>query len=259
MKCAPVGLKFHGYEMFQSAPDTGSKMQRWLLRSPVKWNTQKADYVFSYGGKITAIIESLGVKREKIFEIPTGIDSTWIKTAPQKQQSETRNFLFIGRYERRKGIEELNEVLKKLIPQRDFNFHLVGPIPPTKRIRSNKIFYHGPITESQKLQSIIDTCQVLVTPSHSEGMPNVIMEGMARGLAIIATDVGAVSMLVNESNGWLIEAQNISHLTSAINAAIDLPVDDLKQMQFSSLEKVKEFTWESVAEKVEQAIRQILN
>ena len=49
-------------------------------------------------------------------------------------------------------------------------------------------------------------------PSYSEGMPNVIMEAMSRGLAIIATDVGAVSKLVDEENGWLINPRGLEKL-----------------------------------------------
>jgi glutamine synthetase type III len=59
-----------------------------MLSGPVKWNNLHADVVFSYGGKITALIESLGVRRHKIMEIPTGIDPAWISgTTPARTSS----------------------------------------------------------------------------------------------------------------------------------------------------------------------------
>ena len=51
----------------------------------------------------------------------------------------------------------------------------------------------------------MDNCDILICPSYSEGMPNVILEGMSRGLAIITTDVGANELLVSNENGKLIK------------------------------------------------------
>ena len=45
---------------------------------------------------------------------------------------------------------------------------------------------------------ILDSADTLVLPSISEGMPNVILEAMSRGLSIIATDVGANSLMVSD-------------------------------------------------------------
>ena len=53
-------------------------------------------------------------------------------------------------------------------------------------------------------------------PSLSEGMPTVILEAMARGKAVIATDVGAVSELVSEENGVLIQAGSVEELSNAL-------------------------------------------
>jgi len=122
--------------------------------------------VFSYGNKITEIIQSLGVTDDRIIEIPTGIEKSWLSN--KIPTSDVLNFLFIGRYERRKGIEELNLALKSLLPNELFHFHFIGPIPPCGKILSDKITYHGSVMESERIKEITDSCQVLVTPSHSE-------------------------------------------------------------------------------------------
>ena len=61
IKMPPIGLKFHGYEMFQKPPSFRARIERLFLRKPVKWNTLSADYVFSYGAKITDLIKKIGV------------------------------------------------------------------------------------------------------------------------------------------------------------------------------------------------------
>ncbi len=244
---APIGVKFHGYEMFQPTASLKQKIESWMLRSPVRWNNQKADFVFSYGGKITPLIISLGVEIKKIIEIPTGIESSWcLEQLPLRSRKEI-HFAFIGRFERRKGVEELTQVLSELETQYQFHFHFIGPIPPSQKIKSDKISYHGQLTKKTDIQKILDNCDVLVTPSHSEGMPNVIMEGMARGMAILATDVGAISVIVNSDNGWLIRPNDIASLKETLQAICNCDSSTLLEKRQSSLLKIQDFFWEKIA------------
>ena len=60
----------------------------------------------------------------------------------------------------------------------------------------------------------------MVCPSYSEGMPNVILEAMARGLAIIATDVGAIAEMVDSTNGILMANNKSPLIMSSIMAII---------------------------------------
>jgi glycosyltransferase involved in cell wall biosynthesis len=259
-KMPPVGVKFHGYEMYQPPASFKSRLEHWMLRGPVKWNNRAADVVFSYGGKITEIIEQqLKIDRSRIIEIPTGIESGWCTEKMPTQAIDSKTFLFIGRFERRKGVQELNEALKLLSERKDMMFQFIGPIPQGNKVVANNITYHGPITEKKEIQNIMDQCQVLVVPSHSEGMPNVIMEGMARGLAILATDVGAVNTIVDDKNGWLIEPGSIEAIKSGLEKILAENPEKIFQKQVVSVQRIKDFfTWESVSARVEDEIRKRL-
>jgi glycosyltransferase involved in cell wall biosynthesis len=258
LKTPPIGVKFHGYEMFQKPANFRMRLEQLLLRGPVKFNNKHADVVFSYGGHITPIVESIGVERSKIHEIPTGIESSWCIQQVKSTNERPRKFVFLGRYERRKGIEELNHVLEYLVGGQDFTMHFIGPIPENKRIKSSKIVYHGRVMEKEKIQQIMDQCDVLVTPSHSEGMPNVIMEGMARGLSVIATDVGAVCDQVDQLNGWLISPASTDQLKQAMLNAIEIDDGDLLAKKSASLNRISEkFTWEHVSRQTLSEIEKI--
>jgi glycosyltransferase involved in cell wall biosynthesis len=50
------------------------------------------------------------------------------------------------------------------------------------------------------------TVEILVLPSHSEGMSNALLEAMSAGRAVIATDVGANATLVQHDKSGLITA-----------------------------------------------------
>lgn len=254
IQCCKIGVKFHGYEMFQIAPEPKNKLQQFLLRPFVKKISQQADVVFSYGGKITNIIKSIGVKPNHIIEIPSGVEKDFIASTIASHKESYRKFVFLGRAERRKGIIELNEVLQKLISEkRNFHFEFIGPIPDSMKIKHDSIMYHGEIRDSQKIKSILSQNDVLVCPSWSEGFPNVILEAMASGLAIIATDVGAVSAMVSNANGWLIEPANKQQLDTALIEAIN--IKDLTSKKEKSLQLVQTtFNWNIIAQKTIEAI-----
>lgn len=255
VNCCRIGVKFHGYEMFQIAPDPKSTLQQQLLKPFVKKISQQADVVFSYGGKITDIIRSIGVKEQHIVEIPSGVEKEFISHTIATHHEPYRKFIFLGRAERRKGIIELNEVLKKLISEnRNFRFEFIGPIPVENKIQHNAVLYHGEIRDAQKIKSLLSQQDVLVCPSWSEGFPNVILEGMACGLAIIATNVGAVAAMVNNENGWLIEPANSEQLETALKKAIDSK--DLDAKKESSLQLIRStFNWDIISKKLIEVIR----
>lgn len=244
-----IGVKFHGYEMYQYAPNFKIRLQHYMLRRFVKKINQKADYVFSYGGKITNIISDINVDENKILEIPSAINKSWINEK-KLNISKTIKFLFVGRFEERKGIKEINSALVKLSKESiNAEFHFVGPIPVKNQIKLNniKVIYHGIIKNEELLKKIYDCCDILLIPSYSEGMPNVILEAMSRGLAIIATDVGAVQLLVSKKNGILLNNCNDILIQKAI---IDIVLMDKKlilEMKENSIQKIKEnFLWENI-------------
>lgn len=244
-KCMAIGVNFHGYEMFQESPDFKTRLSsRLLLRRPVSYNMKHADFLFSYGGKITTLINSLGYSDKQIIEIPGGIEESWL-TNNNNVHSPLR-FVFMGRNERRKGIEELNDVLSE-INHPGFEFHFIGPIPKEKQIEKGNIVYHGETRDIIRIQQLLSEGDVLVCPSHSEGMPNVILEGMASGLAIIATDVGAVSKMVSSENGLLIPPANKEALKDAIQQFLSMDKNNLELLKRNSTRFVQgRFLWKEI-------------
>ena len=121
-----IGINFHGFEMWQKPPNIKFFFQHLLLRPFVKWNITNSDYVFSYGSKISSIIKKLGIDNKAIIESPSGVDDDFISKEDLKNNKK-RKFVFIGRYERRKGIEELSRIIKLLcLKKHDLEFHFVG-------------------------------------------------------------------------------------------------------------------------------------
>lgn len=239
MKLPPISINFHGLNMFQKTPDIRTYLQYFLFfRRPVKRLHQHADIVFSFGGKLMDISEKLVGKNTKIIEQKIGIDNEWLDEA-EISSTGSRKFVFVGRYERLKGVEELSTVIKSLKLKDKIEFEFIGPIPKEKQIVQAGVKYHGELKDVNTIKQILKQADVLVCPSFSEGMPTVILEAMACGCLIIATNVGAVEVLVDEEVGFLINAGNIKELEEKIVLCSEMSVDELNRIKRNSRLKVK--------------------
>jgi glycosyltransferase involved in cell wall biosynthesis len=250
----PVGVNQHGYEMFQRAANLRAWLEQFVLRGQVVALDRSADVVFTFPRKIRAIVERrCRVPAERLVEVPNAIDGSWI-VADRPAPTTKRRFLFIGRHERRKGVPELLEAIAPLHAP-GVEFHFVGPIPETLRLKRDDVVYHGTITDTATLQGILDSSDVLLCPSFAEGMPTVVLEAMARGLAVIATDVGATAEWVGADNGVLLPFPDVGALRTAIERCIAMPVSELHRLQAASIAKARECTWDLVTAKTIAAIQ----
>lgn len=86
---------------------------------------------------------------------------------------------------------------------------------------SNSILFLG---ERKDVPEILSAIDIFVFPSLREGMPGALMEAMAAGLPVIATDIdGNKELIQNGENGILVPVKDSEHLTSAINNLISNP------------------------------------
>ena len=167
-KLPPIGLRLHGYEIFQQGSGAINIYRKYLYLPLMKYLNNKADFVYSYGGGITDIIKNnLPQTVNKIIEVPAAIESAWVYENNISVNKPIR-FAFLGRYEIRKGVKELSAALKKLISKYDFEFNFIGPIPDEFKINSPQIKYHGSISDAGKIKAILQSTDVFVLPSHSE-------------------------------------------------------------------------------------------
>jgi glycosyltransferase involved in cell wall biosynthesis len=250
----PVGVNQHGYEMFQKAANLRAWLEQFVLRGQVVALDRSADIVFTFPRKIRAIVERrCKVPSERLVEVPNAIDGSWI-VAHRPAPTAKRRFLFIGRHERRKGVPELLESIAPLRAS-GVEFHFVGPIPEQLRLERDDVVYHGTVTDTATLQGILDSSDVLLCPSFAEGMPTVVLEAMARGLAVIATDVGATAEWVGADNGVLLPFPDVGALRTAIERCIAMPVSELHRLQAASIAKARKCTWDLVTAKTIAAIQ----
>ena len=71
------------------------------------------------------------------------------------------------------------------------------------------------------VHEILHTADLVVLPSYSEGMPNAVLEAMAHGLPVVASDVGGVRSLLGSGAGIVVPPRDENALTDALQRLID--------------------------------------
>ena len=133
--------------------------------------------------------------------------------------------LFLGYIGQRKGIYDLVEAVDMLKQQGISGFSITvggnGEIEQLKALideRQLNDYFEviGWVTGEQKYQLMKDS-DLLLLPSHNEGLPIAILEAMSAGLAVLSTTVGGIPEAIpNEESGLLIEPGNHQALAHAI-------------------------------------------
>jgi glycosyltransferase involved in cell wall biosynthesis len=216
---------------------------------------RRADVVFSFSGKIRRLVEdSVGVPAARIVEMPNGVEESWIVSSPPPCRAGARRFIFVGRHDRRKGLPELLAAVSGL-PRSGWTLDVVGPVPPQSQLFHPCIRFVGPVSDIKELQALFDGADCLLCPSHAEGMPTVILEAMARGLAIVATDVGATAELVDATNGLLLSGPRTGEIAGAMRRTISMGDPEIMALKRGSLARVHAYSWTRVAAQVVDAAR----
>jgi glycosyltransferase involved in cell wall biosynthesis len=87
----------------------------------------------------------------------------------------------------------------------------------------------------------INAADVLTLPSWSEGYPNVVVEGVACGRPVVATDVGGTREILHNGNGILIPPKDASRLASALRDALN------GEWDHAGIAAAMSRTWDDVA------------
>ena len=109
---------------------------------------------------------------------------------------------------------------------------LVGDGPLRKSLEAqavglglgDRVTFAGPRLQ-RELPDWYRACDLVVLPSHSEGIPNVLREAHACGRPFVATRVGGVAELADPATSRLVEPGDPGALAEAIRATLDDPPD----------------------------------
>lgn len=197
---------------------------------------EQTDCVVATSPQEAITLRQLVSRNGQIRVIPCGINVQHfasVSKASARQQLkltlDTRMILYVGRFDRRKGIETLVEACAKL--PYPFQLYLVGgshsqgsDAHEQERIKAivqalglgAVTVFTGPISQEQ-LPAYYAAADVCVVPSYYEPFGLVAIEAMAAGTPVIASDVGGLRhSIIHDETGVLVPPCNDERLAAAI-------------------------------------------
>lgn len=237
--------------------------------------------ICAFSTKIIAISESVKksfpwwCRRRKVKVVYNAVDPNYFVTQQSKGAlrreigfSEKDPLLgIIGSVIQRKGHLDLLYALSD-VRQRFPNVRLViigeGDSEYHNRVKEtvdrlslkDNVFFLGYRPDVPRIMEDLD---LVVVPSYEEPFGRVLLEAMAKGKAVIATDAGGIpEVVIPDETGVLVPPRNPRALADAINMLLLNP-DKAKKMGKKGLEHVKiKFTVERHIEQIEQIYQEIL-
>jgi len=145
----------------------------------------------------------------EIRSVPFGIDPLWYSISRmQPAKTGTRNWLTVTRLTQKK-IGTLFEWGEGLFNEND-KLNLIGPMQEKNILIPTWASFHGPSGPEELSAKWFPSATALITLSvHDEGLPQVILEAMAAGLPIIASDITSHRDVIRHGfNGFLVSSKN---------------------------------------------------
>jgi glycosyltransferase involved in cell wall biosynthesis len=156
---------------------------------------------------------------KKTIVVLTGVDSEFF-SPPAPSEKPVFRVCYVGRVQMAKGVAYLLQAWKRLaLPNAELV--LVGEVRPAARSVLNSyadssVKFAG-ILSPQEVAKIYRESDLLAFPSVSEGLAEVMLEAMATGLPVVATDLsGAKDCLENGKEGLIVPARDVDAMADAI-------------------------------------------
>ncbi|WP_309728856.1 glycosyltransferase family 1 protein [Chamaesiphon sp. OTE_75_metabat_556] len=234
-------------------------------------------------------LETLVSRIGKIDVIPCGTDvSTFrpISKADARKQlgigTKEKVVLYVGRFDKRKGIETLVRATGELRTQltqgeeinpQNLKLLIVGGSDPqeadgAERRRIEEIVSELDLAANtdfvgmvghDRLALYYTAADVCVIPSHYEPFGLVAIEAMACGTPVVASNVGGLKFtVISEETGLLVTPQDVSEFARAIGRILTDEVWARKIRRQASTRVQENFSWTGVAIQLSDLYRQLL-
>jgi glycosyltransferase involved in cell wall biosynthesis len=180
--------------------------------------------------------------------------------------TEHKVFGYVGRLIHLKGVTLLASAFRDLRREAaDARLLIVGSGEDEKTLRAMlaEELYRGlvhfePAVDHDYLPAWYRAMDVLVMPSRYENFSNVMLEAMACGLPIVASDVGGNRTVAESEAGWLFQPESVLSLSETLRTVI-VEQTALKGRGYAGLRYVQErYSWARSAECLEQIMIQRL-
>ncbi len=191
----------------------------------------KYDAVIVFSRSQRSMLAEYGVPRERIRVIPNGVDIGKYSPGSRDYKEQIGAELlisYLGRVDPEKNVNVLVETFSSMeLPKTD-HLLIVGDGLDLGRLRrkyssDHRIHFRGFVRDDHERACLLRSSDIFVLPSAIEGLSLSMLEGMASGAAVIATDVGSDGEAL-QGAGIVLDLSGLDHqLPLALRTLIDFP------------------------------------
>jgi glycosyltransferase involved in cell wall biosynthesis len=247
---------------------------RWLLRIlPILWfdtkSIQASDYLITVSKNLEDLCKSLR-KDDHIITIPNAINLQQFNPDIQPEKFEIEGFKILcpGRISPEKGqlylVDALKIVREKIPAQVIFmGSEHANMLPMLKKrihlLQLDEFVHFLPAQQYESIPGYYKAADLVVIPSLSESFGLAILENMALGNVVVASNVGGIPDLIEDKKtGLLVPPANPQLLAEAIILALT-DAQLRETIKKNAIEKAQEYDIQTIARDVERCYRKTLN
>ena len=237
--------------------------QHRIPRRMIRWAASQAGAVVAVSQALKEKLAALGVERERIHVLRNGVD---LELFHAEGRDEVRaglelrrpTLLSVGNLLAFKGHGVAIEALSLL---QEYELVIAGDGPDRAAFEtlarvcgvSGRVRFTGSLSQ-QDLRRYYCAADALVLASSREGWPNVLLEAMACGTPVIATEVGGVPEIVTSMNGGIVvKERSAPALARAVRELFARPPERAATRRFA-----EQFGWGATTRGQLQLFRQVL-
>lgn len=238
-------------------------------------------FVVLHSGHAEQLSRSLGVPAQRIHVVGAGYREELFH-ATGRAADAAKRLIYIGKYSAAKGLPWLLDAFERLAQRDpDLELHVAGSgsgkeseaIERRMQVLSPRVRLHGQLDQAA-LSDLMRRCSVCVLPSFYEGVPLVLVEAMACGCRLVATELpGIVNQLVPHLGPAMerIALPRLEGPDTPLTEDLPLFVDRLESALASALGRgsignpavtlpgaLEPFTWSAVFRRVEKVWKSVL-
>ena len=266
----PFLITMHGGDVPGGKSERFYKVYHFFLKPLLIFLWKKADALVA----VSEGVRELALKtyqKVNIYVIPNGIDSEFYKSDSHNERSPNKDIIkiiFVGKLIHIKGLQYFLPALKEVINKTDKKlvFRIVGKGVYQKNLETQArelgieqfVEFCG-FKNPEEIKELLLGSDIFALPSISEGMPIALLEAMACGLPVVASDIRGIRQIIkNGENGYLAPVGDEEKIKEALLNLINSPEQRLA-MRAKNLAVTKNYDWQNIASRYLQIFEKIIS
>ena len=231
------------------------------------------DRIISVSAAAKVDIMNYGIEADKIEVIHNGVDTNFYKPSEPTYHEKYRDgmdnlLIFVGRIIEQKGLRYLIEAMPEVLKEHPKTRLLITGkgkfkdrhIQEVKKLGlEDNIMFPGFVPE-EEMPNLYSSADIFVLPSLWEVFPIAMLEALASGAPLMASDAGGnAEMIEQDGNGRVCERGNTKALADDLRIMLDDP-NKLRSMGQRSREiAVERFDWDIITKKTRTHYRNMMS